>query len=56
MNFLKGDVVRLKSGETGEVIEVWGLARTFARVRTKDWILLVMEDDIAEVVRRRAAK
>jgi len=49
---LKGDVVRLKYGETGEVIEVWGLARTFAKVRTKDRILLIMESDVAEVIRR----
>jgi hypothetical protein len=56
MTLLKGDVVRLKTGETGEIIEVWGLARTFARVRTEDQVLLVTATDITKVVRRTAIR
>lgn len=30
---LKGDSVLLKDGSTGEVVELWGFARTFARIK-----------------------
>ncbi len=30
---LKGDRVQLNDGSTGEVIELWGFARTFARIK-----------------------
>ncbi len=30
---LKGDRVQLVDGSTGEIVELWGFARTFARIK-----------------------
>lgn len=54
MILFKGDRVRIRTGETGEVLETWGKAR--------DWVRVLLEDgrsvplfvsDIKEVVRRK---
>jgi preprotein translocase subunit YajC len=56
MTLLKGDVVRLRSGVVGEVTEVWGLARTHARIQSNGRILLITDADVADVVQRRAIR
>lgn len=48
-----GDEVRLKTGETGDVIEIWGVARTWHKVRTSDnKIIYTMSDGIESVIKR----
>ncbi|RXZ84617.1 hypothetical protein EBB07_00955 [Paenibacillaceae bacterium] len=50
---LKGDIVRTKSGMTGEIVEVWGIARTFFRFRPEEGKSVpIMEKDISEIVER----
>ena len=53
MMILKGDKVRLHNGETGEVLDVWGFARTFVRIKkdSDGKSLPVIESEIAEVIR-----
>ncbi|MBP1992524.1 hypothetical protein [Paenibacillus eucommiae] len=58
MIILKGDIVRTKSGETGEVIETWGIARTFIRLkRDSDGRSIPMfESEVVELIRRKVKK
>ncbi|MGF6356137.1 preprotein translocase subunit YajC [Paenibacillus sp. 4624] len=53
MIVLKGDTVKLSSGEVGEVTEVWGAARTSIRILPKDSKpILAFESDVTEIVKR----
>lgn len=58
MIVFKGDRVRMASGDTGEVIEIWGIARTFIRLlRDSDRKLVpFMEADVVEVSRAKPAR
>lgn len=49
MSILKGDRVELKSGETGEVIETWGISRLYMRVRKESdgKTIPVMDSEVA---------
>lgn len=52
-----GDMVKLKSGETVVVEEIWGVARTWHKVRTKDSaIIYTMSDGIDSVIQRFSNK
>lgn len=50
---LKGDIVTLKCGRTGEVLDIWGYASTFARIRLDNTTqtLPVMASDIMSYIR-----
>ena len=54
MLLLKGDKVRLHSGEVVEIIAVWGFARCHAKARSVNGkiLLLIAERDVNEVVKR----
>lgn len=57
MIVLKGDFVRTSSGETGEVTEVWGLARTFLRLKKEDGKHIpIFESDVLEIIKRPKQK
>jgi hypothetical protein len=45
---LKGDRVMLSCGRTGEVLDIWGFAMTFARIKldTSNQTIPVMASDI----------
>ncbi|GIO33098.1 hypothetical protein J2TS6_42390 [Paenibacillus albilobatus] len=49
----KGDIVRTSSGETGEVKEIWGLARSFIRLKLEDGKTKpFFETEVVEIVMR----
>jgi preprotein translocase subunit YajC len=54
MSVLKGDRVRTKSGVTGEVVEIWGIARTLLRVQTSSekFPAIVFEHDVDAILER----
>ncbi|MFX3635425.1 MAG: hypothetical protein ACE3L7_04000 [Candidatus Pristimantibacillus sp.] len=54
MNVQKGDRVRVASGHIGEVIEIWGKAHLFIRLkRDLDGRTIPMfESDIKEILQR----
>lgn len=52
-----GDVIKLKSGEVAEVVEVWGVARTWYKLKTKDnAIIYTMSADIESIIKRHSSK
>jgi hypothetical protein len=57
MIVLKGDIVRMKDGVTGEVIDIWGVARTLLRldVGSKDKEI-VFEHDVDTILSRTSDK
>ena len=57
MIVLKGDTVELVSGETAEVIEIWGIARTWYKLRTSDGkTCFGMDNKIESIIRRPGKK
>lgn len=49
----KGDIVRTSSGVIGEVIDLWGIARSFIRVKPENGKSIPMfERDVVEVIKR----
>lgn len=49
----KGDIVRTSTGITGEVIELWGIARSFIRLKPEDGKSIPMfARDVIEVIKR----
>lgn len=49
----KGDIVRTSSGVIGEVIDLWGIARSFVRIKPEDGKSIPMfERDVVEVIKR----
>lgn len=53
MIILKGDIVRTKCGQVGEVIQTWGIARDFIRI-IKDGIISppMFASEVTEIVER----
>lgn len=50
---LKGDVVRTKSGETGEIVDTWGIARDWCKLRTSDGrTVITMTENISSIIQR----
>ncbi|MDP4095447.1 hypothetical protein OIN60_01400 [Paenibacillus sp. P96] len=56
MIVLKGDIVRTSSGVTGEVTDVWGVARAWLRIQSGVGIHYALETDVAEIVKRPKRK
>lgn len=57
MIILKGDEVKLKSGETGIVIDTWGIARDWIKVDTGDGqIVFCMTDYVESIIKREQSK
>lgn len=52
---LKGDEVRLKSGETGEIIDTWGVARNWCKVKSSNGkIIYTMTENIETIISRES--
>jgi len=57
MIVLKGDEVKLKSGDTAEVVDIWGVARTWHKLKLSNGsITYAMTDQIEAIVRRYSDK
>lgn len=58
MIVLKGDIVKMKSGETAEVLEIWGVARESARLKivSDNTKKIQFVDEISEVIQRDKGK
>jgi hypothetical protein len=53
MTILKGDRVKLKSGETGIVVDIWGVARIWIKVDTGNGhYLICMAADVERITAR----
>ncbi|GED33997.1 hypothetical protein P9G84_22525 [Brevibacillus centrosporus] len=50
---LKGDEVKMKSGEIGVVTETWGLARDWCKLKKDDGsTIITMTEDIESIIKR----
>jgi hypothetical protein len=56
MILFKGDTVKLKSGENAEVLDIWGIARTWCKLRTSDGKISFAMADKIESVESSASK
>jgi preprotein translocase subunit YajC len=56
MIVLKGDIVRTESGIKGEVMDVWGVARTWLRIQSDSGKHYALESDVSEVIKRPKRK
>lgn len=53
----KGDVVKLKSGETAEVMDIWGVARTWHKLKSSNGtIIFSMTDNIDSIIKHHSNK
>lgn len=51
--YLKGDTIKLKSGETAEILECWGVARDWYKAKTSGGkIVYVMDQNIESLEKR----
>lgn len=51
--YLKGDIVKLRSGDTGEIIDSWGSARYWHKIMTPAGKrLIVMDSEIESLIKR----
>lgn len=57
MFYFNGDIVKLRTGERAEIIDSWGVARTWYKVKLDNGnILFIMADKIESVIQRHANK
>ena len=57
MIYLKGDTVKLKSGEVGEIVDSWGIAREWFKVKTTNGVMMsIMSDSIDSLISRHKDK
>ncbi|MEK4141125.1 hypothetical protein NST48_09235 [Paenibacillus sp. FSL M7-0547] len=57
MLVLKGDVVRTSSGLSGEITDIWGIARPWAKLRQEDGqSAFILRTDVTEIVKRPPPK
>lgn len=57
MIVLRGDTVLLKSGEQAEVVDIWGVARIWCKLKTNDGkISFAMTEQIESVAKRHSDK
>jgi len=57
MNCFKGDQVKLKSGEIAEVVDTWGAARTWHKLKLSDEsITFAMTEQIESIIKRHSDK
>lgn len=53
----KGDIVKLKSGETAEVLDTWGVARTWHKLQSSNGtIIFAMTENIEAIIKRHIDK
>lgn len=54
---LKGDTVRTSCGLSGEVLEIWGIARPWAKLRKENGDLtFILRTNVTEIIKRPPAK
>ncbi|WP_375104922.1 hypothetical protein ACDZ28_13515 [Paenibacillus sp. RS8] len=54
---LKGDTVRTSSGLSGEITDIWGIARPWAKLRQDGGKLaFILRTDVTEIIKRPPAK
>lgn len=54
---LKGDIVRTSYGLSGEVIDIWGIARPWAKLRQENGNLaFILRTDVTEILKRPQVK
>ena len=56
MTVLKGDRVKLRTGETGIVVEAWGVARTWLKVDTGGGHVICMAAAVEKIIAREQMK
>ncbi|OUS70276.1 hypothetical protein B1748_29000 [Paenibacillus sp. MY03] len=56
MIYFVGDVVKLRSGETGEIVEIWGVAMTWHKVKTVHGNKFASTEQIESVIKRFSNK
>lgn len=57
MIVLKGDTVRTNCGQSGEVLDIWGIARPWAKLRKDNGELaFILRTDVTEVIKRLPVK
>ena len=53
MILFKGDQVKLRTGEIAEVVDTWGIARLWCKLKTRDGtISFAMVDKIESIISR----
>ncbi|MFI8712006.1 hypothetical protein [Brevibacillus brevis] len=54
---MKGDEVKMKSGEIGTVTDTWGIARDWCKVKANDGqIIITMTENIESILKRNREK
>lgn len=54
---LKGDTVRTSTGLSGEITDIWGIARPWAKLLQDDGELAyILRTDVTEIVKRQPVK
>lgn len=54
---LKGDTVRTSCGLSGEVLDTWGIARPWAKLRKEDGeLVFFLRTDVTEIIKRPVIK
>lgn len=57
MIYFKGDAVKMKSGQTAEIVDAWGLAREWYKLRTINGeMIFTMSNNIDSLIRRHSNK
>lgn len=57
MLVFKGDTVRTSCGLSGEVLEIWGVARPWAKLRQEGGeVAYILRTDVTEIIKRPVAK
>lgn len=57
MLVLKGDTVRTSCGLSGEVLDIWGVARPWAKLRQENGSMaFILRTDVIEIIKRPPAK
>jgi len=50
---LRGDTIKTRSGVIGQVVDVWGVARTWVKIKTDDGQnLYIIADQIESIIQR----
>jgi hypothetical protein len=52
MIYLKGDIVQLKSGRTGEIVDSWGIAIEWFKVKLEAQIITIKHEQIDSLIKR----
>jgi hypothetical protein len=53
----KGDTVRTYDGDVGEVLEIWGIARPFAKLLLENGSRrIIFRTEVSEIIRRCPTK